>query len=81
MHYKKLKKVMKSKKISKENLSRLIGISYYELNKKLSGGAEFTLWEIKCISDILSLKGWQVMHIFFNEKFPKGNKLTHRDGE
>ena len=74
MYYKELKKMMKNKKISEERLSLLLGINYAELSRKLKGEVEFTLWEIKCISEIFSLKGGQIMHIFFNEKFPKGNK-------
>jgi len=73
MCYKELRKIMKSRKISQEGLAQLLGINYAELNKKLCGEVEFTLWEIKCISQIFSLKKWQIMHIFFNKKFPKGN--------
>ena len=78
MDYKELKKLMKKQKISQERLSLLLGINCAELNKKLSGETEFTLWEIRCISKIFSLKGSQIMRIFFNEKFPKGNNLPDR---
>ncbi len=73
MSLKKLKNLMNENEISEVQLSQMTGISCDELNKKLGGETEFTLWEIKCISEIFSLKGWQIMHIFFDKKFPKGN--------
>ncbi len=78
MYYEELKKLINDRQFSNEALSQLLGINYDELDKKLNGETEFTLWEIKCISQIFSLKKSQIMHIFFNKKFPKGNEETYR---
>lgn len=76
MCYRKLKKIIDNSKISNDKLAHLLGIDSDELSQKLAGKAEFTLWEIKRISEIFSLKGRQIMHIFFDKKFPKGNKSS-----
>ncbi len=78
MYCEELKKLINDRKIPEETLSQLLGINYDVLDKKLNGETEFTLWEIKCISQIFSLKKRQIMHIFFNKKFPKGNEEPDR---
>lgn len=65
MYYEELKKLINDKNITKEEFSRLLGITYDVLDKKLNGDLEFTLWEIKYISQIFSLKKRQIMNIFF----------------
>ena len=79
MCYQELEKMIANRGISQEELSHMMGISLDELNGKLACDTEFTLWEIKCLSKIFSLNGPQIMHIFFNEKFPKGNKTALDD--
>lgn len=76
MYYRELEKMIADSNVSPEELSQLMGINSDELSKKLKGESEFTLWEIKCITEIFSLKKRQIMHIFFDEKFPKGNNLS-----
>jgi predicted transcriptional regulator len=75
MCYRELKKIISDRGISNDKLAHLLGIGTDELISKLSGKTEFTLWEIKQIAEIFSLKNRQIMHIFFSKKFPKGNKL------
>ena len=76
MCYRELEKIIKDRGISNDNLAHMLGIGSDELKRKLIGKTEFTLWEIKQISKIFSLKKRQIMYIFFDEKFPKGNKLN-----
>lgn len=73
MCYQELEKIIDNSGISKKELSQMLGISLDDLGRKLACDTEFTLWEIKCLSKIFSLKGPQILHIFFNKKFPKGN--------
>ncbi len=76
MCYQELEKVIADNCISEKELSWSLGIDSDELRRKLTGETEFTLWEIKCLTEIFSLKKRQIMHIFFNKKFPKGNKTN-----
>ena len=57
---------MRKKRISCRKLAGMIGCDSFRLRKKLSGKVEFTLLEIRLISDALELDKRMIMSIFFS---------------
>jgi hypothetical protein len=62
-----LKGEIRAKAMTQENVARSIGVSLSRFNAKLNGtgGAEFSLGEVRSIKSILDLSAEQVDHIFF----------------
>lgn len=64
-----LKGEIRAKAMTQENIARSIGISLSRFNAKLNGtgGAEFSLGEIRSIKTVLGLSAEQIDHIFFEQ--------------
>lgn len=58
---------LKEKNITKEDLSKGLGMSYTSLQQRVKGRTDFKLGEIKKIKQILGLTKDQTAEIFFNE--------------
>lgn len=65
-----LKGEIRSKSLTQEDVASEIGISLSRFNAKLnnSGGAEFSLGEVRAIKTLLELSPERVDLIFFNDK-------------
>ena len=65
-----LKGEIRAKSMTQEDVASRIGISLSRFNAKLnnSGGAEFSLGEVRAIKTLLQLSPERVDLIFFNEK-------------
>lgn len=63
-----LKGKIKEKAMSQSDVASKIGLSLSRFNAKLNGtgGAEFTLGEVRSIKDVLHLDSEQVDSIFFS---------------
>ena len=73
-----MKRIMIKRGISKKKLAVLTGIPRAVLLIKLWGVVEFRAWEILNISKALELDKTEIGEIFFEQKFPKGNKLIKK---
>lgn len=58
---------LKEKNMTKEDLSKGLGMSYTSLQQRVKGRTDFKLGEIKKIKQILGLTKDQTAEIFFNE--------------
>ena len=74
MNRKVLKHLMKERGIGIWRLSEEVKMGKLELLAKMLGIFEFTAKEILLIEKALFLNSDQIMDIFFEQKFPKGNK-------
>ena len=65
-----LKGKIREQAMTQGDVAEKIGISLSRFNAKLnnSGGAEFSLGEVRAIKALLQLSAEQVGHIFFDEK-------------
>lgn len=65
-----LKGEIRAREMTQEDVARQIGVSLSRFNAKLnnSGGAEFSLGEVRAIKSLLGLSASQVDSIFFAEK-------------
>lgn len=61
-----LKQKMLEKRKSNKDLAFELGISRSAIQRKLSGGVQFSQGELKVIIDVLSLSQNEVMTIFFD---------------
>lgn len=66
MKRKLLKTIIEKKGMTQNELAESCGISLSAFKKRLDGEVEFTLGEIKILSNCLSLKAETVMSIFFS---------------
>ena len=60
-----LKGEIRAKAMTQENVARSIGVSLFNAKLNGTGGAEFSLGEVRSIKSILDLSAEQVDHIFF----------------
>ena len=79
MNRKVLKHLMKERGIGIWRLSEEVKMGKLELLAKMLGIFEFTAKEILLIEKALFLNSDQIMDIFFEQKFPKGNKKERFD--
>lgn len=65
-----LKGEIRAKSMTQEDIASKIGISLSRFNAKLNntGGAEFSLGEVRAIKALLRLNSEAVDYIFFDEK-------------
>ncbi len=63
-----LKTIIEERGLTQKELAESCGISVSAFRKRLNGEIEFTLEEIKILSECLSLKAEAVMSIFFSSK-------------